>query len=319
MTLTERIGALSGVGEARETTYGTPVVPATATPFLSCTLAPDPGLFSPEVIMELRELQVYDMYGQYKFAGAVGGPVMPTNGIPYLVNAIGSDSVSGTAAPYTHDIQPTSYSSLTIEKILGGYQSEQYAGCRVNKYTLKSAATDTPLEFTADVIAQSAKVLDTPNPLTFVNESPFVFAEGSINWNGNQIGPVITSIQVDIENNLAQTWTHGGTHDLEFLTPTARHVSGTFDVVYYSLDDAVYGFYQEMFTGGTVSLQGIWQHPNGEGIAVNVNAAALSKLADDIKINDVIVQALSFEGFYGLEYAAPSVSAMVTNNRSTAF
>jgi hypothetical protein len=283
------------------------------------TVNPDPGLFSPEVIMELREKQVYDMYGQYKFAGAVGGPAMPTNGIPYLVNAIGADVVSGTAAPYTHTITASSYSSLTVEKVLGGYQSEQYAGCRVNKYTMKSEATDSPLEFTADLIAQSALVLDTPNPLTFVNESPFVFAEATLNWNGTPIGAVIKSIQVDIDNQLAQTWTHAQSHNLEFLTPTARHVNGTMDVVFYSLNDTTYGFYTQMFDGLLAALELTWTHPNGDSIQLNIPAAAFSKLTDDIKINDIIIQALSFEAFYDLTTAAYSVNAVVQDGRATSF
>ncbi len=321
MALIERIGAKSGLGQASEATYGVPVAPTAGTPFLSCTIDPDPGLFSPPAIMLVREKQVFPMHGQYKLAGAINGPLFPTNGIPYLVNAIGADVVSGTVAPYTHTISATDYlGSLTVEKNLGNYQSEQYAGVRVNKLQIKSDATDTPVEFTADVIAQSQAVLDVPNALSFVDESPFVFAEATIEWNGVQIGSVTKTLDLNLENALAQSWTHGNSHDLQFLTPTARLVNGTLTVVFYSLDDATYGFYTQMFDGLQAALSCTFTHPaSGGSVQMTSPAVEFSKIADDIKLNDIVIQTVSFEGFYDLATASPSISAVVTNSQATAF
>lgn len=322
-TLLEHAGSLSKVGIAKEVTFGVPVIPTATTPFTECTINPDPGQFSPPVLMGVREQQVFNGYGQYKFAGAVGGPLFPTNGIPFLVYAIGTDAVSGTVAPFSHAVTAQDLlSSMTIEKDLGGFQSEQYAGCRVNKIVISSAATDSAVSFTADVIAQSSVILNTPSSMPAVaNENFFVFSDASLmNLFGNPIGAVITNISMTLDNQIKANYTHDGNHNVNFLTPTARHVSGTFTVVWTSLNDPTFGFYNEMFGGNTGSLETIWRNAGtGNLVQMNIPRIALKKTTDDIKINDTIMQTVSFEGFYDLADGLPSISMTVLNSQSTAY
>ena len=138
--------------------------------------------------MGVRDVNVFALYGEYKRAGDVSAPLFPSNGIQFLVSAIGADTVtSAGTGKYLHTIaQSNTLSSLTIEKNIGGYQSLQFAGSRVGKYSLKMAAGDSPAEFTASIISKSATILDTPSsPISVVNESPFVLDRKSTRLNSS--------------------------------------------------------------------------------------------------------------------------------------
>lgn len=84
---------------AKETTFGVPAAVTSFVPDTSVTMEAEPGLFYPQVMMGVRDLNVFPMYGQRKNTGAVAGPLFPTNGIPLLTASIGTDSTqTGTAA-----------------------------------------------------------------------------------------------------------------------------------------------------------------------------------------------------------------------------
>jgi len=368
----------------------------------NCTINPENGLFFPPVMMGQRDLNIFPVYGEYKFAGNVEGPLFPTNGIPMLVAAIGADGgranvtssgtgvgVTGTAgggksgtlgaltagatgatytlsggsapaigdffqidsnasgkvsevrkltnvtgagpytltfdvainynhvaatpavsvvAPYTHTVvQQNLLDSLTIEKQVGGFQSEQYAGCRVAKYTLKIAAGNTEADFTADVVAQSQAVLGSPTAVAVTNEAPFVFAEATVNLYGQAILQM-SSINLDIENGLKETYTLSGQHNPQYITPVTRKITGQSILVFSSLNDATYGYFTRLFnqSAGTEvpgALSLAFAHPAGAGaggVTIALNKCALSKYADDIKMEDVVLATLDFEAYLNL-------------------
>lgn len=100
----ERSGAQSATGFTKETTFGTPVAATSYLPMMSNTLELDPGWFSPHVMQANRALQIYNLYGEQKFTGAIEGPLFPTNGIAFLLGSIGNDAAVGygvTGTPAT--------------------------------------------------------------------------------------------------------------------------------------------------------------------------------------------------------------------------
>src|SRR5690349_12789828 len=102
-TVTERYGSLSATGLAKETTPGTPVTATSFLPMMSNSMDFDPGWFSPHVMQNNRALQIYNLYGEAKFVGAINGPLFPTNGIQFLTGAIGFDAQVGlgvTGTPF---------------------------------------------------------------------------------------------------------------------------------------------------------------------------------------------------------------------------
>jgi hypothetical protein len=319
-TITERYGSLSATGIAKETTFGTGVAPTSFQPMTSNTYDVDPGWFSPEVMQAVRDKQIYNLYGEAKYDGSVGGPVFPGNGIMQLVYAIGTDVVSGTGAPYTHTIsEANTLQSMTIEKNIGGYQSLRFAGVRINKYQLKVATGNTAAEFTADGIGQSAAIIGTPAAVTVSSELPFVFAEASLTMFGN-LRSEVSSVSIAIENGVKPTYTFSSFHGPSFITPVTLKVNGQVDLVWSSLNDATYGDYSTMINGTLGALTVALAHPVAANGSVQLSCpqVVLSKYSNDLKIGDVVMSTLNFEASKALP-SGSSISAVITNSQSTAY
>lgn len=319
-TITERYGSLSASGFAKEVTFGTAVAATTYLPMTGNTMEADPGLFFPPVMLGTRDKQVFPLYGEAKFAGAVEGPLFPSNAIELLVAAIGTDAITGSG-PYTHAIsQANALASLTVEKNLGSFQSLQFAGCRVSKLSVKAPVGNEPVSITADMMAQSAAILTSPTAISVTNELPFVFAEASLTL-GSHARADVTSVTLDIDNGLKETYTYSANHGPSFLTPVTVKVSGTIDVVWSSLNDSTYGDYSTMQAGtlGTLALS--FAHPSGSAysVALSLPQVSLAKYANDVKQEDVIMSSLSFEASKPLSGSEYTIGAVVTNGISTAY
>jgi hypothetical protein len=405
-TITEALGSLSTTGLATEAkgAFGVPVAPTTFLPMTDNTMEEDPGWFSPILMMGTRDKQVYNLQGEEKNAGAITGPIFPTNAMALLVASIGVDAapgsgvtgttgtgattlavpitagtntftltaatgfavgqviqadvngsgpvttsecrkiatlagasgtvdsnwsyghlvtapVKGVIAPYLHTIsQANSLPSLTVEKNMGGVQSLQFAGCRVNKLDIKAPVGNTPVEMTADMMAQSVTTMATPTPPSITNEMPFVFAEASLSIYGGPRADA-SNVSISIENGIKETYTYSGNHSPSFLTPVTLKVGGAIDVVWSSLTDATYGdwnrVHQQVLGAFTFALT----HPASAGtITVNLPQIALSKFGATIKDEDVIMSALSYEASKPLSGATPyTIQATVSNNVWTAY
>lgn len=318
-TVQERSGSLSAVGFSKETTFGTPVTAANFLPSMSCTLEHDPGWFSPEVMANIRDLQLYNLTGEAKFTGNIEGPLFPSQGIGLLAGAIGTDTVTGTVAPYTHTLSTaTLLPSFTIEKNIGGFESEQYAGCRIGKLTLKCAASNTPVEMTADVTGQSVTTLTTPTVVDTANELPFVFTSASLTV-FSHLRAEATNVQLVLDNGLKETYTFSGENGPNFITPTSLKVNGSFDVVFSSLTDATYGDFTAMgnqtlgslvlgFTVGTNSC------------TITLPQIVISKYTTPLKVGDVIVATVDFEATRPLTGGSQyTIQAVVNNSVATSY
>ena len=283
----------------------------------------DPGLFSPAVMTGTRDLQVYALYGQEKDAGSIGAPLFPTNGVELLVYAIGSDTVTGgSPGPYTHTIlQTNTLPSVTVEKNLGNFQSIQFAGARVSKVSIKGAATDTEAQVTYDMIAQSWAILNSPSAVVLVNENPFVFAEFTLTWNGNQVSEA-TNFTIDIDNGVKPSYAFNGSHEAQFITPEHIHVNGSFDVVWDSLNDAQRGYFNQAVSLETsAQLSFTLVHPaSGGSITFTLPKVSLGKPTTDPKMSETIMQTIPFEAFKNVGGSpATTIQAVILNSRSTVY
>lgn len=398
-TVIERYGSLSATGLAKETVFGTPVAANTFLPMTSNTMELDPGWFSPHVMQAMRDLQVYNMYGEYKFHGAIAGPLFPSNAMELLVASIGADAqpalgvtgttgtgsttlaspitaassafvltsatgfsigqiiqvdvnntvgpttaecrkiatlvgvngtvdspwtynhltsapVIGVVAPYTHTISQTNtLPSLTVEKNLGSFQSLQFAGCRVSKFDLKVPVGNNPADITADLMGQSVAILTTPTAVTITNEVPFVFAEATLTAFTNARYEA-QNITITVDNGLKETYTYSGNHGPSFITPVTVHASGTFDVVWSSLNDTTYGDFTKMQNGTLGALVFTLVHPASAGtVTITLPQIVLNKYTNDVKMEDVIMSTISYEATRPLTGSSQfTVQATVINN-----
>lgn len=469
-TITEKYGSLSATGLAKETVFGTPVAANTFLPMTGNTMEEDPGWFAPHLMQNLRDLQVYNLYGEAKFNGTITGPIFPSNAMELLVAAIGSDSITGwgvygtlatptsttlngstvtgatsftvtsptgfvigqevlvgtggnqearlisnvvgsvitvadallyphangvavstgttttlaalvtaptstitvtsatgivqgtvlqvdvnsvfngrtsevrvvtnvvsttvtldqpltfnhasgsqvliVTTPYTHTInEQNTLSSLTVEKNIGGFQSLQFAGCRVNKFDLKAPVGNTAVEISAEMMGRSVAVLNSPTAVSVTNEMPFVFAEANLTI-FDTLRTEVSNTNVSIENGVKETYTYSNFHGPSFLTPVTLHTSGAIDLVFDSLNDSIYGDFQRMNNGTLGSYQFTLIHPLSQGtITINQPQIVLNKYANDLKMEDVVMSTLSYEATRQLSGPAQfTIQATVVNN-----
>lgn len=217
-------------------------------------------------------------------------------------------AVAGVVAPYTHTIQEAvDLSSFTIEKNLGGPttyggESLQFSGARVDKLSISATTTDAEAKLSADMVAQSFTILDSPSPVVIVDESPFVFSEGTVSLFGQTLGQA-TSFSLDISNGLVSTYTFNQTHDLEYLSPVTLAVTGKLDVVWDSFDDATWGYLtqQTAGTGGAVSFT--MTHPGtptAGSVQLSCPNVRLKMVQEQPKFEDVVTSTLDLVAFLDL-------------------
>lgn len=400
-TITERLGDLSAVGMTKEAVFGTPLAATNFVPDASCNIETDPGLFYPKVMQGQRDEQIWGLYGEYKHAGAISGPVFPVNGIPLFFGAIGVDGgaanaplgngITGTGstspttlngativgatqvtvtsaagyatgniiqidvnlagatssecrkittistntltldsplnfahangvavkivtAPFTHNALPSNaLSSFTIEKNVGGFESLQYAGCRVNKYDFKTEAGNKEASFTADVLAAAEAIMTTPTAISVDSTQPFVFAEYTLSLFGTNVLQA-SKFGVALDNGIKATYTYAQQHGPSFLTPITRKVEATASVVWSSFDDATYGYFTKMINGTQGAVTFSMAHPaNGGSVAITLPQVRIKKQTEDIKIGDTIISNLSFAAELQLS-SSQSITGQVLNS-----
>lgn len=254
-----------------------------------------------------------------KIQNLVGAVV--TLDVPVTYSHLTGVAIVGVVAPYTHTInQANTLPSLTVEKNMGGFQSLQFAGCKVNKFDLKAPVGSNPVEITADLMGQSVTTMNTPTAISIANEMPFVFSEAALTLYGGARADV-SNVGISIENGIKESYTYSGAHGPSFLTPVTLHVMGSVDVVWSSLTDSTYGDFNRAHNQTLGALVFSLTHPSSAGtITINLPQIAVSKFAGAIKMEDVITAALSFEGSRpqtgGSQY---TISATVVNSVYTAY
>lgn len=230
-------------------------------------------------------------------------------------------AIKGVVAPFTHTItQANTLPSLTIEKNIGGMQSLQYAGCRVNKFDLKAPVGNEPCAITADMMGQSVAILDTPSGVSVANELPFVFVEASVSFFGTTRAEA-GNLTLSIENGLKETYTYSGNHGPSFITPINLHVSGTIDMVWSSLDNATYGDFTKLINQTTGVLNVTLAHPaSGGSIEFLVPQVVLSKDDMDLKAEDIVLSAITWEASRPLSGSSQfTIGCTVINSQPVAY
>lgn len=231
-------------------------------------------------------------------------------------------AVDVVTAPFTHSIQESvQLSSFTVEKNLGGPavyggESMQFAGARVNKLSVAATTTDAEATVSVDMVAQSYAILDTPSTVSIINESPYVFAEGTVSLFGQTVAQA-QSFSLDIENGLVSSYTFNQSHNLEFLSPVTLAVSGKIDVIWQSFDDTTWGYLtkETAGTGGALSFSLVHPgSPTAGSVTFSCPNVYLKTVQEQPKFEDVVTSTLNFMAFLNLGAANPScISATIVN------
>lgn len=278
------------------------------------------------------------------FGGGVAGtqvvkPSVVTGAGPYTftvpalqfkIDTIGSGGAGlvgqNVVAPFYHNAAPANtLQSFTLEKNMGGKQSEQYAGCQIDSFNLKLPTSNAEASFSAAVMGLAVAVLTTPTAITVDSGNPFVFTEGSLSFQGN-VMTTATNVEIDIQNTVKDTYTVGTSHLPTYLTATTRKFSAKCTAVFTSLNDAAWGYFSQAYPSiapsnvpvvGALSLT--LTHPsNGGVIGISFPQVNIDKIGDEVKIGDVITQSLDLTPSYdiALGYA---IQAYVANNSNVGY
>lgn len=289
-------------------------------------IGPAVGTFGSTAVTAAAAPGVYQNVKVTAVSGA--GPYTLT--VAALQYAVAANAVAqAVIAPFYHNVSTKNTTgaegtlpSFTIEKNLGNYQSEQYAGCRVNKFDITLPATNSEASFTADLMGQSVAILSTPTAVTVDPAPPFVFAEGAVSLFGQTLTQA-TNVSFSIENTVKDSYTITNSHLAQFITPTTRKVTGKITMIFTSLNDATWGYFNQSLPSlGTPTVGALTltcTHPGTNGaFYVNLPQCNFAKIGDQLKIGDVILQDFDFTGSYSLT-STYSISSWVANSQYTGF
>lgn len=404
-----QIGGLSQTGLAIESVSGTFTTPTALLPFSESTIDPNPGLFYPPAVIGYRDTNVWPLYGQYKFTGALAGALFPTNCGPIFSASIGSDNQAGygitgstpadttyltanvaigatsisvnldtgfvvgsvlqidtnapsatpittsecrkivsitgsgpyaitidealdfahvsgapvneVVAPYTHTCIPTaSLPTLSVQSRIGDTQAQEWAGVAVNKFSLKGQATNTAIDFTADVIAKTYAINDSPAFINVIDESPLEWVGLTTTYNNLTVSQA-NNLTFDLDNGVVEDYTFNQQHTVEFLTPAKLIANGTFDVIYNSLDDPEWGFFSQILSNQiSTGLSFNFTGPNGSAFEVIMDKVNLSTYKDAVKEGETIKTTLGFEAALSLsDTPVRTLKVLVTDSRYLPF
>jgi hypothetical protein len=263
-------------------------------------------------------------------AGTTSPYTLTVPALQFKVDTVGNGAAGLVAqnvvAPFYHNVAPANtLNSYTIEKNLGGKQSEQYAGCQIDSYNLKCPTTNSEVSFSAAVMGLAVATLSSPTAVAVDSGNPFVFAEGSLSFQGN-VMTTATNVEIDIQNTIKDTYTVGTSHLPTYLTATTRKFSAKCTAVFSSLTDAAWGYFTQAFPSiapsstpvvGALSLT--LTHPSGGGIiGINFPQVNIDKIGDDVKVGDVITQSLDLTPSYDISLGY-AIQAYVANNAWSAY
>jgi hypothetical protein len=174
-------------------------------------------------------------------------------------------------------------------------------------------------------------IVVTPSTPSWVFDTPFVFAEGTVTlYNG--VIATVTDLTFSLDNGVKSVHTIQNVgHSPSFITPQHIKVSGTMKVVFQSLDDATVGYFNKALPPsaangyGPSGIQGAlsftFAHPasaGGDSITIDVPQINLSKYADTLNIGDLVVTDLGWEASYS-QSSGYTVQAQVTNSHSASY
>ncbi|WP_304459010.1 phage tail tube protein [Alicyclobacillus sendaiensis] len=244
-----KLTSLSYLGLGVETTLGTPVAPTGFVPVRSFKPQDNPKFVADTGYRG----QPVDLFGEYlgviSAEYGVDGYAYPSSFGNFLGAIFGQDTVTGTAAPYTHTFVPqATVPSYTIsDYYVAGFR--QWAGAKCDKLSIKFTP-DAGLSYSAHFIGFPSVTGTAPSSQTFGVNPYFLGWEASLSLNGSA-DATLRSVSIDLERkgsnalfsaqNSQKPWDifvgpFGATWELEFyMTADTEYVlaltQGTVPVV----------------------------------------------------------------------------------------
>ncbi|MHB1681590.1 MAG: phage tail tube protein [Bacilli bacterium] len=192
-----KLTSLSYLGLAVETVLGTAVAPTAFIPIRKFT-PQDTPTYVPDTGFRGQPVDTFGEYlGVISSTYALDGDVYPTSFGTLLANLFGVDTVTGTAAPYTHTLTTAAVpGSLTLsDYYVAGYR--QWPGQKVEKLSLKFTP-QAGLTHTTNLLGWPSATGTVPASETFGTNPFFLGWEASLTIAG-VANPKLASFTLDLQ------------------------------------------------------------------------------------------------------------------------
>lgn len=322
---TQFTGSRSFIGLATETAFADG---SAATDYWEIdgddSLESDPGNIPVETIRNTRSAVSHFIQGPTWIEGSIAGPFMGNQGVRLLAAALGSDTTTGSGAPYTHALtcREDGIPSLAIEK--GGstvnpagtpvvLDSLQYAGCLVD--TLKmTGAVGAPIKVEYKVIGAFESEIAPTTP-SWVTDAPFALGDVTTftAWAVTHADMIVTAFEWELANAVKREHGYVGSRTPALIYAGERKFTGKLTVLVMDwtwVDKAVAGTAGDIIIG---MVQGSFPTAT-----FTIKNAVFGKPSKPVKIGTQRVIVLPFTAQHAVG-ANPEIAASILNSKSTAY
>jgi hypothetical protein len=194
------------IGLEWQSVQGTAKTPTTFIP-----ISAEEGIEQVQELLEVRDMTGDRELGsihkvQHKPGGSFQTYARPSIGAELLTYVLGEESVSGSAAPYTHTItRADSIPYITVERKLDNI--ERFVGCKINQIVI-SGNTGQPVLMDTTFMASDSVIMPSAATASYETNEPFFFHDGVYTLDSGAI-VTISAFTITINNNLEQIFTTG--------------------------------------------------------------------------------------------------------------
>lgn len=292
-----KVSSLSWLGAAKETAWGTAVAPTIYIPAKS----PKPENVVKYIADDNYRGTYAKTYGQYQ------GPInatysfdtdfFPDSSGLLLLNTFGTDTVTGTASPYTHKFtmgtaQPPSLTLTDYDAI----NARQFAGFMTDQLDIKFTPTAGVTLSVKGNSKQSIVDGTTPTP-AFTQVNPFLGWEAALSIGGTN-NTKLQSFDTSIKRASSVVFGSTGTQDPAAIVSGVMDMTGTLTLWMDDDTDLDHLINNDQppivitLTSGSNILK------------INMNQTAVTKAATD-RTKEFVQVTLTYEGIYNTTDAGP--------------
>lgn len=221
--------------------------------------------------------------------------------------------IASTVPTFTHQVQPdqpnaNAYKTLTLEKCLGGLSSQQFAGCVIDKLSIK---TDTKGTAQAEYDLGGALALASiaPSTPTYVASTPLALA----NYTATVFGSADTSLSafsVEVAQGTKQYWTYNGQNLPGVVAPAERVVTGKWANI---LQNETYFNNAKSVTEGALTFA-MSQTLNAitQSVTISLPQIVIKKASQPLKIGELVMFDADFQAIYNMTSGYSVAATIVT-------
>lgn len=316
MATTQTLSAMAWeavIGLAQEPVAGTPVAPTVYIPAITANPSLTNELTPREVVRRQKGL-AQSGPGIVKVGGDFDFECNPGTLGTIFGLAFGVDTVSGTAAPYTHTFKlasPLNTFTLSVDYYKGSIH--QFVNCKIEQLTLSSKSKEVLTAKATIVGINDIPSSGSLSPTFPSPEMPFVF-ENITTATINGVTLRATDFNFQLKNNITPAYYTGSGRTAGALNETASIVTGSMTVEY--TDETIFDLLNGV-TSAPIALK--FTHPDGDTLTINLPNVLIESAPISLAKKNVMTHAIKFAAFASADNADDDINVVFDTSASTSF